>query len=178
MTNTAVPDLRYPIGAFTFPDSLSASARKEAIAQVRETPALLTSTVAGLGDEQLDTPHRPDGWTLRQIAHHLPDSHLNAYARFKLALTEHKPTIRPYDQEKWAELPDSRIPVDASLRFLEGLHDRWVALLESMSDADWKREIQHPEIGTLRIDQVLALYGWHGRHHVAQITSARQRHGW
>jgi hypothetical protein len=178
MANTAVPDLRYPIGPFVLPESVTVSERKSAIDHLRETPAMLRDAVGGLRDDQLDTPHRPEGWTLRQIAHHLPDSHLNAYARVKLALTEDTPTIRPYDQERWAELADSKIPVEMSLLFMEGLHARWVALLESIADADWSREIRHPEIGILRVDQVLAWYDWHGRHHVAQITSARERNGW
>lgn len=178
MANTAVPDLRYPIGSFAFPDTLAGQGRADAIADIANAPARLRTAMSSLRDDQLDAPHRPGGWTLRQIAHHLPDSHLNAYARFKLSLTEDKPTIRPYDQEKWAELPDSKIPVEMSLRFLEGLHARWVALLESMSDSAWTREMQHPEIGALRLDQVLALYGWHSRHHVAQITAARERNGW
>ena len=178
MASTATPDIRYPIGSFSFPTSLDESSRREAIAHIAACPGHLADCVRGLSDSQLDTPHRPGGWMLRQIAHHLPDSHLNAYARFKLTLTEDKPTIRPYDQTRWAELGDSKIPVQMSLLFMEGLHARWVALLESMPDSAWSLELQHPEVGTLRLDQLLALYGWHSRHHVAQITAARERNGW
>jgi len=177
MPSTA-SDFRYPIGGFSFPPSLQPGQRQEAIGNIKAAPSHLRSAVQGLGDAQLDTPHRPDGWNLRTIAHHVPDSHLNAYTRFKLALTEENPTIRPYDQEKWAELADSKIPVEMSLRLLEGLHARWVALLESLPESAWSRTLAHPEVGTLRLDQVLALYGWHSRHHVAQIASARERNGW
>ena len=178
MANTIAPDLRFPIGTFSFPEALSGESRTRAVRDIAEAPVRLREALSGLGDERLDTPHRPGGWTLRQIAHHLPDSHLNAYARFKLTLTEEKPTIRPYDQAKWADLADSRIPVDRSLLFLEGLHARWTALMESLPGTAWSRELHHPEMGTLRLDQLLALYGWHSRHHVAQITAARERNGW
>ncbi len=178
MPETAAPDLRYPIGTFSYPESVTADQRRQAIGHIAAAPERLREAVRGLTDVQLDTPHRPKGWTLRQIAHHLPDSHLNAYARCKLAITEDEPTIKPYDQELWAELLDSRGPVESSLRFLEGLHGRWVALLESLPEAAWGRRLRHPEAGLLRIDQVIALYGWHSRHHVAQITAARERNGW
>lgn len=178
MAEVTAPDLRYPIGKFRFPDAVTAADRRRFLATVAATPRLLADAVRELNDTQLDTPYRPDGWTLRQIAHHVPDSHLNAYVRFKLALTEDEPTIKPYDQTLWAELLDSKAPVAMSLQFLEGLHARWVALLESMPEEAFARRFRHPESGVLALDQTLALYAWHGPHHVAQITSARERNGW
>ncbi len=133
----------------------------------------------GLTPAQLDTPYRPGGWTVRQVVHHVPESHMNAYVRFKLALTEDEPVIKPYDEARWAMLPDIAVaPVEASLALLEALHLRWVALLESMTNAEFTRRFQHPELGPVRLDQSLASYAWHGRHHVAHITSLRQRMAW
>jgi len=158
---------------------LTANQRSELIAQIAETPARLRQAVEGLTEEQLDTPYRPGGWSVRQVAHHVPDSHLNSYARFKLALTENEPTIKTYHEDLWAELADSRAtPVEVSLALLESLHHRWVILLRSIGDADWSRKLRHPEVGTITLDQLLTLYGWHGRHHVAHVTSLRQRLGW
>jgi uncharacterized damage-inducible protein DinB len=172
-------DLRYPIGRFSRPERLSGTERREAIERVAGTPAALRAAVAGLTPAQLDTPYRPDGWTVRQLVLHIPDSHLNAYTRFKLALTEDRPTIKPYDEARWAELPDTRdAPIEASLALLDGLHTRWVALLRAMTDADFARMLNHPESGPARLDQVLALYAWHGPHHVAHITALREREGW
>ncbi|MGE5207232.1 MAG: YfiT family bacillithiol transferase, partial [Chlamydiota bacterium] len=129
--------------------------------------------------QQLDTPYRPQGWTVRQVVHHVPDSHMNAYIRLKLALTESEPTIKPYDQQLWAELADTRqTPMETSLTLLECLHQRWVMLLKSIADGDWQRTFRHPELGVVRLDTNLALYAWHGRHHVAHITSLRERMGW
>jgi hypothetical protein len=135
--------------------------------------------VDGLDEEQLDTPYRPGGWTVRQVVHHLADSHINAFVRFRLGLTEDQPTIKPYDEKLWAELADCRnAPVEMSLSLLEGLHQRWVMLLTGMSDSDYARTIHHPESGILRLDTYLATYGWHSRHHVAHITNLRERLGW
>jgi uncharacterized damage-inducible protein DinB len=178
MPDTAAPDLRYPIGSFTYPRTVTPVERREHLANIAATPRRLAEAVRGLTDTQLDTPHRPGGWSLRRIAHHLPDSHMNAYVRFKLALTEEEPAIKPYDQALWAELEDSAAPIDISLRLLEGLHGRWLALLESLPEQAFGRRFRHPESGLLSLDQTLAMYGWHGRHHVAQITSARERNGW
>jgi hypothetical protein len=172
-------DLRYPVGRFRFPDAISARDLESFIGHIAEAPARVRAAVAGLTDAQLDTPYRPGGWTVRQVAHHLPDSHMNSYVRFRLALTEDAPTIKPYDERGWAELADARtMPIEPSLALLESLHARWVPLLRSLSGADWKREFQHPELGPVRLEQNAALYAWHGRHHVAHITGLRNRMGW
>jgi len=166
-------DLRYPIGRFEFDGEVSERQRREWIAAIAETPARLREAVKGLSEQQLDTPYRPGGWTLRQVVHHLPDSHLNSYVRYRLALTEDEPTIKPYAEARWAELADARTgPVEPSLALLEALHDRWVRLLNSLSPADWSRTFRHPERGISTLDRTLGLYAWHGRHHVAQIVSA------
>ena len=133
----------------------------------------------GLSDGQLDTPYRPGGWTVRQVVHHVPDSHLNAYCRFKLALTEQNPTIKPYDEAAWAKVADTaRTPPGVSLTMLDALHTRWVILLESMTAADFGRPLKHPEKGSITLDWMLQLYAWHGRHHAAHITELRKREGW
>ena len=144
-----------------------------------ETPEKLRAAVQDLNEEQLDTPYRPGGWTIRQVIHHLPDSHMNSYVRFKLALTENTPAIKTYDEAKWAELDDSKdTPVEVSLNLLESLHKRWVVLLRSMSEKDFHRSVNHPEWGEIKLDRMLALYSWHCRHHLAHITTLRQRKGW
>ena len=172
-------DLSYPIGRFDFGKPVVAEARPQLIAEIEAAPARFREAVRGLGDEQLDTPYRPGGWTVRQVVHHFADSHMNAYVRFRLALTENEPTIRPYDQKAWAELPDARTaPVEPSLQLIEGMHARWVRLLETLSDADFARTFRHPELGLVRLDSNLALYAWHGRHHAAHIAGLRQRNGW
>src|SRR5579864_1069823 len=172
-------DLRYPVGQFQFPDAVSAEERKRYITEIAEAPAKLRSAVGGLSDQQLDTPYRPGGWTVRQVVHHVPDSHLNSYVRFRLALTEEEPTIKAYFEDRWAELPDARTaPVEISLRLLECLHARWVGLLRSLTDAEWKRTFRHPELGPISLEQNAALYAWHGRHHVAHILNLRERMGW
>lgn len=172
-------DLRYPIGQFRIEGEVTPERLREWIGQIAETPARLREAVAGLSPEQLDTPYRPGGWTVRQVAHHVPDSHLNSYCRFRLALTEDEPLIKPYLEGRWAELPDARTaPVELSLELLESLHRRWVTLLESLSEADWGRRFRHPELGVRTLGQTAALYAWHGRHHVAHITALRQRQGW
>ena len=174
-----IPDLRYPVGKFKFPDSISADDRAKFVEQIAQTPARLREAVAGLSDSQLETPYRQDGWTVRQVVHHVPDSHLNSYCRFKLALTEDQPAIKGYAEDRWAELSDARGgPVEVSLRLLECLHSRWVALLRSLTEAEWKRAFHHSELGLVRLDQNAALYAWHGRHHVAHITGLRERMGW
>src|SRR5712692_1993934 len=161
-------DPRYPIGKFEMPKEVTPARRQQAIGEIAATPAKLRAAVKGLNDAQLDTPYREGGWTVRQVVHHVPDSHLNAYCRFKLALTEAHPTIRPYDEARWAELSDSRdTPVETSLAMLESLHDRWTRLLRAMSDANFRRTLNHPESGVMTLDALLGLYGWHGRHHVA-----------
>jgi uncharacterized damage-inducible protein DinB len=153
--------------------------RRAAIEAVVATPARLRAAVRGLSDAQLDTPYRPDGWTVRQVVHHVPDSHMNAFIRFKLALTEDTPTIKPYDESAWATLEDARsTPIETSLVLLESLHDRWVRVLRAMSDADFSRELNHPDNGIMNLDQLLALYEWHGKHHVAHITRLRERNDW
>ncbi len=172
-------DPRYPIGPFQWKGGLSEEERRGAIDDIAEAPAKLRAAVQGLSPQQLDTPYRPGGWTVRQVVHHVPDSHLNAYTRCKLALTEQQPTIKPYDQELWAKLEDSRsTPVETSLAMLAALHERWVVLLRSLQPADFARTLNHPELGVLTLEQLLALYAWHSRHHVAHITSLRQRMGW
>lgn len=173
-------DLQYPIGRFTWPASLSPAERKTAIEAIAQTPSALRSAIAGLNDAQLDTPYRPDGWTVRQVVHHVPDSHLNAYTRFKLALTEDNPTIKPYDEGAWAELADGKSKlIEHSLSLLEGLHARWTFLLERMKPADFERRMKHPEHDrVLTLDMLTGMYAWHGRHHVAHITGLRERQGW
>jgi hypothetical protein len=173
------PDLRYPVGEFRFPESVSAQELAVFIDHIAETPARMRAATAGLSDSQLDTPYRPGGWTVRQLAHHVPDSHINSYTRFRLALTEDNPVIKPYEEARWAELSDARsMPVGPSLALLESLHARWVPLLRSLSNTDWKRSFRHPALGPVRLDQNAALYAWHGRHHVAHITALRDRMGW
>ena len=172
-------DLRYPIGKFSFEDEVTLEKRRQGIEEIAAAPAQLRAAVAGLSPEQLDTPYRPGGWTVRQVVHHVPDSHLNSYIRSKLALTEEEPTIKPYDEKRWAELEDTRTtPVEVSLMLLESLHRRWVLLLESLTAADFARKFRHPELGVVTLERNVALYAWHGRHHVAHITSLRQRMGW
>ena len=172
-------DLRYPVGRHQRPQSLTAEQRRAAIETVASTPLHLRAAVSGLDDRQLDTAYRPDGWTVRQVVHHVPDSHLNAYIRFKLALTEDTPTIKPYDEAKWARLEDSKsTPIATSLALLDAVHDRWVRILRVMSASDFARTLDHPEIGVMNLDQALALYEWHGRHHVAHVTGLRTRNGW
>ena len=172
------PDLRYPIGKKVPVTNPTGAQRREFIEAIAEVPARLTAAVAGLTQAQLDTPYRPGGWTVRQVVHHLADSHMNGYGRFKLALTENEPTIKPYDEARWAELPDSKLPIDISLAIIENLHTRWVTILRALTPADLARKFTHPEAGKLSLDDYLQEYAWHGRHHVAHITSLRDRNGW
>jgi len=178
ITLVLVTDPRYPIGAFVRPASLGTEARRAAVDAIRETPARFRSALAGLDERQLDTPYRVGGWTVRQVAHHLPDSHLNAYLRTKLALTESVPTIKPYDEDAWARLPDTRLPIDVSLRLLDAVHERWVSLLDGLCEGEWNRTFTHPEVGLTRLDQLVALYAWHGPHHTAHVTMLRERMAW
>jgi len=172
-------DLRFPVGKFHFEGPLTESQKQASLDEIARTPAKLRAAVKGLSEAQLDAPYRPGGWTVRQVVHHLPDSHMNSYVRFKLALTESEPTIKPYAEDRWAELADSKsTPVEVSLTLLESLHDRWAHLLRSLSPEDWKRTFRHPEMGAMTLEKTLALYAWHGRHHVAHITSLRERSGW
>jgi len=172
-------DPRYPVGKFQPPAQVTEADRETLIRQIEEAPARLREAVAGLTLEELNTPYREGGWTVRQVVHHVPDSHMNSYVRFRLALTEDEPTIKPYMEDLWAELPDARsAPIDLSLGLLESLHKRWVTLLRSLTPEQWKRQFRHPELGVVPLDRNLALYAWHGRHHVAHITSLRERMGW
>lgn len=172
-------DLSYPVGKFSLDGELTAQRRRELIEEIADAPRQLRAALAGLTDEQLDTPYRPGGWTARQVAHHVPDSHLNSYTRFKLALTEDAPSIRTYDEAAWAELADTRLtPVGVSLSLLDSLHERWVVLLRSLSETDFARSFRHPEWGLVPLDKAVALYAWHGRHHTAHVTRLRERMHW
>jgi uncharacterized damage-inducible protein DinB len=173
-------DLRYPIGPFQFSGKPDTHSRARCIAEIGAAPGHLRAAVSDLTPQQLDTPYRPNGWTVRQVIHHVPDSHLNAYTRCKLALTEPEPTIKPYDEARWAELPDvAATPIETSLTLLECLHRRWVLLLRELRPEDYSRKFKHPELGrTITLNELLELYAWHGRHHVAHITSLRDRMGW
>jgi uncharacterized damage-inducible protein DinB len=171
-------DPRYPVGKFVPEENQSDARRSELIGQIAETPARLRAAVKGLDEKQLSIPYRDGGWTVRQVAHHLADSHLNAYVRFKLAMTEDFPTVKPYDEKAWAETADTRVPVEVSLALMDSLHTRWVALLKSMSAADYRRKLKHPELGEVTLERYVGLYAWHGRHHVAHITALRERMKW
>jgi uncharacterized damage-inducible protein DinB len=172
-------DPRFPIGKFSYDGPLNEERKQAFLDDIAGAPANLRTAVKGFSDAQLDTPYRPGGWTVRQVVHHVPDSHLNSYVRFKLALTEDEPTITPYAEDRWAELADTKAtPVEVSLALLESLHDRWVRLLRSLGSEDWRRTFRHPELGTVTLEKTLALYAWHGRHHVSHITSLRDREGW
>ncbi|OGU32740.1 MAG: metal-dependent hydrolase [Ignavibacteria bacterium GWA2_55_11] len=172
-------DPRFPIGKFAPKPSLSNDDRKELIRQIKETPSLFRKAFHGLNDDQLDTPYREGGWSARQVAHHVPDSHMNAYIRTKLALTEEKPAIKPYDQSRWSELIDARtMPIEVSLSLLETVHARWVVVLESLTAGDFARRFFHPENGEQNLDWLLQMYAWHGRHHTAHVTELCKQKGW
>jgi hypothetical protein len=171
-------DLSYPIGKFKLAGEVTPELRREFIQTIKDLPENLTKAVEDLNEEQLDTPYRPGGWTVRQTVHHVADSHLNSYCRFKLAVTEDKPTIRPYFEDRWAELADSKLPIGVSLSLIEGIHTRWVALLESFTDEDFSKELIHPESGAWTVEKFLGLYDWHSKHHTAHITKLRERNGW
>ena len=180
MENLHNADARYPIGKFDRHKAPhSAEERKRLIDSIAELPECLQSATAGLNGKQLDTPYREGGWMVRQVVHHLADAHMNAYARFKLALTEETPTVTPFDEAAWAELADSRVtPIDVSLALVENLHARWVVLLRSLKPEDWERTITHPKSGPMTLNLMLSLYAWHGAHHVAQINALRARNQW
>ena len=182
MTSHAEPsvtDLRYPIGKFAYDGQMTDARRSDCVARIAAAPRTLRAAVTGLADAQLDTPYRPGGWTVRQVVHHVPDSHLNAYTRIRLALTEDTPTIKPYEEARWAELPDARsLPAEISLALLEALHARWVPLLQGLGATDGARQLRHPEHGRLMtIDELVAMYAWHGEHHTAHVTRLRERMG-
>ena len=176
MTTTSDPKLdalRFPIGRFKVPETISAADRAQYLEEIAAAPGALRSAVKGLNEAKLDTPYRPGGWTIRQVVHHVPDSHLNAYIRMKLALTEDEPTITPYMEDRWAELPDSlEVPVETSLRLLESVQERWLSIMRSLTEAQWHRVYMHPELGRYPLDRQAALYAWHGKHHVAHIERA------
>jgi hypothetical protein len=172
-------ELRYPVGKFQAPQKISAADRAQFIDAIERLPRQLAEAVSGLNEQQLDTEYRPGGWSIRQVVHHLPDSHMNSYVRVRLALTEDCPAIKPYAEDRWAELADaSHAPVDLSLSLLAALHARWVILFRSLGDQEFARTMHHPDHGELRIDRLLALYAWHGRHHLAHIANLKQRNGW
>ena len=173
-------DPRYPIGKFKYQGPPSEAERRQMITDIEQTPALLRSAIAGLSAQQLDTPYRDGGWTVREVIHHIPDSHINAYVRFKLALTEQDPIIKPYAEDLWAKSVDNQItPVEISLTLLDALHARWVYLLSSLGSEHWKRSFRHPEFEKpVSLERNLAIYSWHGKHHVAHITELRKRMAW
>ncbi len=171
--------LQYPIGRFRRDTADDSAKRDEWLRTIEATPGELRRAIAGLTPEQLDTRYRPDGWTVRQVVHHYADDHMNSYCRFKLALTEESPTIKPYSEPLWAELPDARLgPVEPSLALLEALHQRWVAAWKALEESQWRRSFQHPRRGPVTVEQLAAMYAWHGQHHVAQIRALRTRNGW
>jgi hypothetical protein len=171
-------DLRFPIGRDVAPTHTTPAERTERIAAIAALPAAMRAAVAGLSDTQLDTPYRPGGWSVRQVVHHVADSHANGYIRHKLAITEQNPTVKPYAEDRWAELPDSKLPVEGSLRMLDAIHERWAVVLRALKESDFSKTYQHPEAGLLSLDVSLASYVWHGKHHAAHITELRKREGW
>jgi len=172
-------DPRYPAGKFENPQEVTPASRTAAIEEIAATPAKVRAAVQGLSDSQLDTPYREGGWTARQVVHHLADSHMNAYIRWRLALTETEPTIKPYEESAWAKLEDAaHAPVEVSLRLLEPLHERWVRMLRSVKPEEFARTFRHPEHGVRTLDWMLFLYAWHGRHHTAHILELRKQKGW
>src|SRR5919204_3589881 len=171
-------DLRYRGGDFRPPSSITPAMRADAIEAIAALPGKMRAAVSGLSELQLDTPYRPGGWTVRQVVHHVPDSHINAYTRLKLAITENNPTIKPYDQDAFAQLPDQRMPIDVSLSLLDALHARWTTVLRALTPDQFARPMFHPEIGPITVDYLVQLYSWHSRHHVAHIMRLREREGW
>jgi len=172
-------DPRYPIGKFQAPKETTQAMRAQAIQEIAALPAAVRAATQGLNDAKLDTPYRDGGWTVRQVVHHVADSHLNAYVRCRLALTEMEPTIKPYEESAWAKLEDAaRSPIDVSLRLLEPLHERWVTLLRSVKAEEFARTFRHPDHGVKTLDWMLFLYAWHGKHHTAHITELRKQKGW
>lgn len=178
MSTAAISNLSYPVGKFEWTGPNSETERAAFIEAIAAVPQKLRAAVANLNEKQIETPYRPGGWTVRQTVHHVADSHMNAYIRFKLAMTENEPFVKAYDEKAWAELPDSKLPVEVSLKLIDSLHERWVVVLRSMTPPDFNRKLSHPELGIVELDRYLALYAWHGRHHVAHITNLREREGW
>jgi uncharacterized damage-inducible protein DinB len=169
-------DPRFPLGIHAFDPDITDEKRRRWINAIRQTPATLRAAASGLSERQLDTPYRDGGWTARQVIHHVPESHSNAWIRFKLALTEDNPTIKPYNEDAWVKLPDiPRTPIESSLTLLDAVHQRWVALLEVMKAADFERPLIHPEKGPITLDHLLQLYAWHGPHHTAHIELIKRR---
>ncbi len=173
-----IEDLRFPLGNFDKSIEITPELRKELVQTISDLPKNLAKAVSDLNEEQLETPYRPEGWTVRQTVHHVADSHLNSFIRFKLALTEDTPTVRPYAEDRWATLADSKMPIDVSLKIIEGVHARWTALLESMTEEDFQKQLKHPDSGVWTLEKMLALYGWHSGHHTAQLTKLRVRNDW
>ncbi len=172
-------DLKYPVGKFNKDEPITTNRRKELIGEIEELPAKLRQAVESMNDIQLDTPYRPGGWTVRQVVHHLVDSHLNAYIRIKLGATETQPTIKPYEEKLWAELPDGKHgPIDMSLTLLDALHYRWTVFLRQLQPGDFDRTINHPVSGVMSLNVMVGLYAWHGRHHLAHITGLKKREKW
>ncbi len=171
-------DLRFPVGKFDSDFEVTSDLRRQFIETISGLPEKLTEAVKNLSDKQLDTPYRPEGWTVRQVVHHIADSHLNSLCRFKLALTEEFPTIRPYHEDRWAELADSKMPIDVSMKIIEGVHSRFAELLNSMTDNEYKRKLNHPESGEWTLEKMLGMYDWHSRHHLAHITTLAERENW
>ena len=171
-------NMKYPIGIFQFDDEMTSSVINTWINEIENLPRLLRNAVKNLDDEQLNTPYRSGGWTVRQVIHHVADSHLNAYVRFKLALTEENPIIKPYDETKWAELADYNMPIEPSLLLLEALHKRWTYLLRSLTSADLEKTFIHPDSGEVSVGENIGIYAWHGKYHLVHITSLCNRKGW
>ena len=177
--SNAAADLRYPVGQFESSGQVNDAQRAGFIQTIADTPGKLKAAVAGLSKQQLETPYRDGGWTVRQVVHHLADSHMNAFCRTKLALTEENPTIKPYDESKWAVTADvAQAPAEGSLAIVDAVHQRWTLLLRSMKPADFARKLFHPERGSMTVDELIALCAWHSRHHVGHITELRKRSGW
>jgi uncharacterized damage-inducible protein DinB len=172
-------DVRFPVGNYQMPKEVTPALRQTAIGEIADVPVKLRAAAAGLNDAQLDTPYRDGGWTVRQVVHHVADSHINAYIRWRFALTESEPTIKPYEEANWAKLEDAQnAPPEVSLKLLESLHERWVRLLRSLNPADFSRTFRHPDHGVRTLDWMLFLYAWHGRHHTAHITELRKLKNW
>ena len=175
---TMTVDLSFPVGRFDKNATWTAESRRAALESIATLPQKLRAAVNGLTEAQIDTPYRPGGWTVRQLVHHVADSHMNGYIRTKLALTEDKPTIKPYEQDAWSQLPDSKLPIEISLVILDSVHQRWTVINRSLKDEDFQRTFVHPELGPLILDTHVHLYGWHSRHHVAHVTGLRERERW